>query len=120
MKGTYLLYIQVSEILLITIKERKIPIEEGYYLYVGSAYGSGGLASRLHRHLRKKKKNHWHIDKITTSTKTSINGILVLAEQKVECTLSKILSGIENVIAIKEFGNSDCKKNCMSHFFRVS
>jgi Uri superfamily endonuclease len=32
----------------------------GYYVYTGRA--RRGLASRLKRHLRMEKTNHWHID----------------------------------------------------------
>jgi Uri superfamily endonuclease len=34
----------------------------GYYLYLGSALGSGGLAARLRRHLSTTKRPFWHID----------------------------------------------------------
>lgn len=35
----------------------------GYYYYVGSAFGSGGLPARLKHHQRRHKaRPHWHID----------------------------------------------------------
>lgn len=35
----------------------------GYYLYVGSAFGSGGITARLaHHQHRPKPRLHWHID----------------------------------------------------------
>ena len=34
----------------------------GYYFYCGSAHGSGGLKSRITRHLTKSSKKFWHID----------------------------------------------------------
>lgn len=37
--------------------------EAGFYLYVGSAFGAGGLAARLRHHQRRDKPHpHWHID----------------------------------------------------------
>ena len=37
-------------------------IEPGYYLYVGSAFGPGGILSRVLQHCRKSKAKHWHMD----------------------------------------------------------
>jgi Uri superfamily endonuclease len=37
----------------------------GWYLYVGSAHGPGGLHARLARHRRRlggTKRAHWHVD----------------------------------------------------------
>ena len=36
-------------------------LRPGYYVYVGSALGPGGLAARLGRHLRPATEPHWHI-----------------------------------------------------------
>jgi Uri superfamily endonuclease len=37
-------------------------LEHGWYLYVGSAQGSGGLRARLGHHLTPSPRPHWHID----------------------------------------------------------
>ncbi len=37
-------------------------LHPGYYLYVGSAFGPGGLAGRLRHHRRPARHPHWHID----------------------------------------------------------
>lgn len=34
----------------------------GYYLYVGSAHGGGGLRARVGRHVARDKTQRWHID----------------------------------------------------------
>ncbi len=120
MKGTYLLFIKLSKLVEIRIRGKTYLLNEGYYIYIGSAFGAGGLSSRLHRHLRKIKKKHWHIDQITVSKYSEIIGIGVLPKQRVECELSKTIGNIEKTVPITGFGNSDCKKKCISHFFRVS
>lgn len=38
-----------------------LAIELGWYLYVGSAFGPGGLRSRVLRHWRRRKPRHWHV-----------------------------------------------------------
>ena len=58
LKGTYLLFIYISEDIIIDRKGEKLDLERGFYFYAGSAFGPGGLSSRLHRHARKQKKKH--------------------------------------------------------------
>ena len=44
---------------------RRLRLEPGCYLYVGSAMGHGGLAARLRRHLcGARRRLHWHIDRL--------------------------------------------------------
>ena len=117
--GTYILYLKTSETIRLTISEQEIIIGKGYYLYVGSAFGTGGLSSRLHRHLRKKKKLHWHIDQMTMSPFCSVQGVAVFLNEKIECQIAKKLSYIDKVSSIENVGNSDCKKGCYSHFFKI-
>jgi len=40
----------------------RVRFPAGWYAYVGSAYGPGGLAARISRHLRPSKPSHWHLD----------------------------------------------------------
>jgi Uri superfamily endonuclease len=39
-----------------------LKISPGYYLYIGSAFGSGGLRARVGRHALRRKPLRWHID----------------------------------------------------------
>ncbi len=34
----------------------------GFYAYVGSAFGPGGLRARIRHHLESVAQPHWHID----------------------------------------------------------
>jgi Uri superfamily endonuclease len=91
----------------------------GWYLYVGSARGPGGLAARLARHRRQAgKRFHWHIDYVRAVTRLvqvwtrSGNG-------RQECdwaTAAATLPGAR-VIAPR-FGASDCR--CPSHLFHFA
>jgi Uri superfamily endonuclease len=38
----------------------------GAYLYLGSAYGPGGIRARCRRHLTQDKGKRWHVDWLTT------------------------------------------------------
>ncbi|MHA1419516.1 MAG: GIY-YIG nuclease family protein [Candidatus Heimdallarchaeaceae archaeon] len=120
MKGTYLLFIKVIEPVEITIKGKSFFLSEGHYFYIGSAFGAGGLSSRLHRHLRRNKKKHWHIDQLTMSMKCEILGIGVFVGQNIECSISKKIAKLLSSQAIIGFGNSDCKNRCKSHLYYLS
>jgi Uri superfamily endonuclease len=39
-----------------------LSLERGFYIYVGSAFGPGGLRARLAHHLSVASRPHWHID----------------------------------------------------------
>ena len=117
--GTYLLYLKIDKPIDVVIRKKELTIDEGFYIYVGSAFGSGGLASRIHRHLRRRKKEHLHIDQITISQHCSILGIAAFFNEKIECKIAQKLSQIEEISPIKDFGNSDCKRDCFGHFFQV-
>ena len=119
LKGTYLLFLYISEEIPIDRRGERIDLEKGFYFYIGSAFGAGGLSSRLHRHIRKQKKKHWHIDQITMHEASEIVGIAVSINQKKECEFNQFLSSFEYFVPIYGIGNSDCQKNCESHFLKV-
>jgi Uri superfamily endonuclease len=62
-KGSYALLLRLNNHTQIQIgRLGQRPFAAGYYLYLGSALGSGGLAARLRRHLSVDKRPFWHID----------------------------------------------------------
>ena len=117
--GTYLLYMRIIKPIKVIIPNKEITIDEGYYIYVGSAFGPGGLSSRIHRHLRISKKNHWHIDQLTTSQHCSILSIAAFLDERSECQIAQKLTDFENISTIGDIGNSDCRNSCSTHFFKV-
>jgi len=62
-KGTYIiiLYMNMGKSIQIGALG-KYKFKRGYYAYVGSAFGPGGLKSRVKHHIEPKKSYHWHID----------------------------------------------------------
>lgn len=61
--GTYLLLFhnRINQAIEIG-KIGTMEVQQGYYLYVGSAFGSGGIKARVNRHIRQDKTLKWHID----------------------------------------------------------
>lgn len=65
-KGTYALILRLEHGQVIQVgKLGSFEFPAGYYLYAGSAFGPGGLAGRLGRHItldHAASPSHWHID----------------------------------------------------------
>ena len=118
--GTYALVLGSSGQRTIAVgKLGKLKMQMGHYLYVGSAFGPGGVRARVKRHCRIGKPHHWHID--------YIRPVLELSEvwctydpQKQEHRWADILMGIDGMQPpLEGFGASDCQ--CNSHlFFSIS
>lgn len=90
-------------------------IKPGYYIYVGSAFGPGGLLARVRRHYSNTKSKHWHIDYLLDFVKP-VNVWYSYEPVKLEHEWARILSGMKHMISVKGFGCSDC--SCNSHLFR--
>jgi Uri superfamily endonuclease len=63
-KGTYLLVLHLPAACHLRVgRLGSYELAAGFYLYVGSAFGAGGLAARLGYHMQRiKRRPHWHID----------------------------------------------------------
>ncbi len=115
-KGIYILEIKANHPFYLSskiFKNREMP--SGYYYYVGSAQKN--LYSRVSRHIKKKKKVHWHIDQITTLNITDVKNVYLFMDQgkNFECELVKdLVKRTDMDYAIDNFGNSDSKQ-CKSH-----
>ncbi len=89
--------------------------EPGWFVYAGSAHGSGGVRQRLSRHFRADKKIHWHIDHLTAMADQSL--ALAVPDAN-ECDLASRLIGTGVFVSvIPGFGSSDCR-NCASHLLQ--
>lgn len=63
--GTYALVFQCATPFdAVAGKLGPIFLATGYWIYVGSAFGPGGLRSRLNHHLKPSRRPHWHLDYI--------------------------------------------------------
>lgn len=115
-KGAYLLVLALDRRLDLAIGGRPASLAPGLYAYCGSAYGPGGLAARLSRHLRPGKKPHWHIDRLTAAG--SIAAAYAQPTGR-ECDLVAALCRLTGAtIPLPGFGSSDCRV-CPSHLLRL-
>lgn len=118
-KGIYILFLHNPRKQHIQIgKLGRFTFVAGYYAYVGTACGPGGLAARLGRHARKDKVLRWHIDYIRQAMAVEdawVSHAPASAEHPVAQCLAQ-LPGIS--VPVPRFGASDC--DCIAHLFFMS
>ena len=114
-RGIYFLVIRLDNKTIITVNRIENPLlAPGWYIYAGSA--KANLTQRIARHLRKRKKNHWHIDYLTRSA-SSVKAFPIATERDLECSLARDIADLADDKIIG-FGSSDCR--CSSHLFYFS
>jgi Uri superfamily endonuclease len=87
---------------------------KGYWVYVGSAFGPGGLRSRLKHHLQPTARVHWHLDYVKKSM-APIEIWFTLDSLKREHAWAENFTLLEGASCpIPKFGATDC--SCRAHF----
>ena len=90
-------------------------LQPGFYVYVGSAFGPGGLKARIGHHCKDSSRNHWHIDYLSEYLPPDEVWYTTDSTHR-EHHWSKALSHArEASIPLSGFGSSDC--DCMSHLY---
>ena len=112
-RGAYLLLLGLS--CPVHLRSRMIEqrrLAPGDYIYAGSAWGAGGIRARVGRHLKQRKRRHWHIDDVTEAA-DYVYPIAVPGGR--ECHLVHLLIATGRFsVPVKGFGSSDCSR-CDSH-----
>jgi Uri superfamily endonuclease len=84
----------------------------GLYFYVGSAWGPGGLAARVNRHLRGGAVRRWHIDYVREWMQPVAIGLA--PREHCECAWVQHLLDFQDArVIVPRFGASDCR--CAAH-----
>ena len=115
-KGTYALIFRLERNKSLTVgKLGRFLFRKGFYIYVGSAQGPGGLKGRINHHQNYCNKPHWHIDYLRTIC--NIEDIWVQRGQiNHEHRWASFLKKSQtDQILIRGFGSSDC--SCLTHLF---
>jgi Uri superfamily endonuclease len=117
-KGSYILVLQLLQPLLALPVGRlgSCDFLPGYYLYVGSAFGPGGLEARINRHRRRwKARPHWHIDYLRPHARLR-EAWSVAGPTRFECRWCRALAEAPGVsMPAPGFGAGDTR--CQSHLF---
>ena len=112
--GVYLLRIRLADDARIQIGALgEVSFGAGEYIYVGS--GRAALSGRIARHLRRRKRLHWHIDYLIEKA-ARVEAVPIRSLKELECALAR---DVETLCGpgIPGFGASDC--DCPSHLFRL-
>ena len=83
----------------------------GWYIYVGSARGPGGVAARLRHHLGICATPHWHLDYLRPWTRPRLAWAAACTREHQWAACLGALPAA--VIPLAGFGASDCR--CTSH-----
>ena len=117
--GTYALVLECDSDRQVEVgKLGRLKAHPGFYVYVGSAFGPGGLKARIAHHARIAQRPHWHID--------YLRSILPLNEvwysydsTRHEHQWADAFNRLEGAtLPVAGFGASDC--NCTSHLLYFS
>lgn len=87
----------------------------GWYAYVGSALGSGGLRGRLRHHLAPVRRPHWHIDYFRAAAPVWEVGYIASATPYEHEWAAALGAFPGATLPVARFGASDCR--CPAHLF---
>lgn len=115
-KGTYVLWMHMGKPRQLTVgRLGRHRFSRGWYAYVGSAFGPGGLRARVRHHLRISAAPRWHIDYLKPVVVPTEVWVTV-SPKRWEHPLALWLQRINgSSIPMHGFGCSDCR--CPSHLF---
>ena len=116
--GTYALILQAFKPATQTVgKLGTMKVIPGFYIYIGSAFGPGGLRARISHHLKIAAKPHWHVDYLRR--RVELVGIWATCELQCEHDWAhKVMQFPQVAIPLPGFGASDCR--CTAHLFYFS
>jgi sugar fermentation stimulation protein A len=113
--GSYIMVMELMQDEMIEVGSLgRLLFQRGYYLYIGTA--KKNLTERMNRHLRKRKKAHWHIDYLRDKV-THCTAIPIRSSDSLEHELAQAVSSIADW-QVPYFGSSDC--SCTTHLFGMS
>jgi sugar fermentation stimulation protein A len=113
-RGSYLLVLRLNAPRRIDVGSLgSLRFAPGHYLYVGSAMKN--LASRIARHLGKRKRIHWHVDALRARADAA-TALPIRGSRRRECEIASALAGLF-AAGPRGFGASDCA--CATHLFHA-
>lgn len=130
--GAYLLILEVERTVILNVPAGcRTVLEPGRHVYAGSAHGPGGLRARIGRHVRRTKRAHWHVDRLTAIT--GVSTVLALPDTrddargahdakeyraKEHALVARLLRTPSVRAPAPGFGSSDCRI-CPAHLLAL-
>lgn len=112
-RGSYLLLLELGRDARIEVGGLgRLAFRRGWYVYVGSAMQH--LSHRLARHLRRRKRLHWHVDYLREAADRVVP-VPIRSSRREECDVARAVGELLEP-GPRGFGCSDC--SCPTHLFR--
>ncbi len=117
-KGSYFVWFRLDEALEFECGALgTVRLDTGWAGYAGSAFGYGGLAARLRRHLGSGTRLHWHIDYLRIHV-TMTEFWFSQEPERLEHLWAEVAAGLPGAqLPARGFGSSDC--GCESHLVHL-
>lgn len=114
--GTYALILASSTYELIHVgRLGQLQLLPGFYVYIGSACGPGGVRGRITHHKKAPKQPHWHVDYARPYMHIEEVWVAYDAISR-EHTWASVIQALHgSSVPLHGFGASDC--GCESHFY---
>ena len=92
-----------------------LELKQGVYIYVGSAFGPGGLAARIRHHTQIAVRPHWHIDYLRAACDLIEIWFTTEAARREHSWAGAVARLPGAGVPMPGFGSSDCQ--CATHLF---
>ena len=92
-----------------------LDLRRGYYVYVGSAFGPGGVKARIHHHLGRSPAPHWHLDYLKPHCEPLELWVTYSNNKREQTWVSTLAKSKDGSIPLAGFGASDT--SAVSHLF---
>jgi Uri superfamily endonuclease len=86
----------------------RLRIKKGHYIYVGSAFGPGGVLARVGRHLRVDKTHRWHMDYLRPVVSLAEVWYSHDPERREDAWARIFMKDWRDTFPIRGFGAGDC------------
>ena len=114
--GTYALVLTSHKTSLVGIGSLgTLELQPGFYVYVGSAFGAGGLAARIGHHTQIAARPHWHIDYLRAACDLIEIWFTTEAARREHSWAGAVARLPGAGVPMPGFGSSDCQ--CAAHLF---
>jgi Uri superfamily endonuclease len=114
--GTYALILSCASHARIQVgRLGTMQLQHGYYVYLGSALGSGGLRARMAHHQKPATRPHWHIDYLRAHTRLHSVWLRYDGRRREHEWARAMQKAKGAMIPLLRFGASDCR--CPSHLY---
>ena len=117
--GTYALIMAATETRCLRIgRLGSLALRPGWYVYVGSAFGPGGIGARLAHHRKLATRPHWHVDHLRPDAALRRVWYTHDPSRREHQWASVLIQLPGSEVPLPGFGASDCR--CPSHLVRLS